>query len=110
MTSRPDLDKRAVLALLLRCGKTSREVADFLRLRGHVGRPDDGCACPVAAYLRTHGIDQVNVTRTNIEDDTPTGWSAPDQWTMPTPAAVAEFIRDFDHGVYQDLIDAEAQP
>lgn len=104
MTTRPDLDRAHIQRLIADLGNSGREVADSLRLRSHVGVREEGCQCPVANYLRAHGVDGVVVTKTDIEDDHDEQWCNPDRWSMPTPAPIAEFIREFDdQRCYDDL-------
>lgn len=103
MTTRPDLNADHIRDLLAHLGDTPDAVANSLRLRGFVGVRDDGCNCPVANYLRAHGVDEVNVTRTDIADDRTVGVH-PGYWSMPTPGPIAEFIEAFDNACkYDDL-------
>ncbi len=106
--TRPDLDRAHIQRLLAVLGNSGREVANSLRRRGFVGVREDGCRCPVANYLRSHGVVDVKVMKDEIEDDRDEQWANPDRWRMPTPEPIAEFIREFDDACLYD--DLEVQP
>lgn len=105
-----DLDPGQVRGLLAALGTTTDQIADTLRLGGHVGRRDDGTCCPVARYLTASGVPGLNVMRDDIEDASEADtWCDPDRWMIPTPGQVSGFVVAFDAGNYDDLHDPAAR-
>ena len=105
MTQKISTDEE-LAALLASLGSSADEVADALYAAGVRGKPDDATCCPVANWLSEETGFEPYVEREgvclyldiDINDEQP-------QLRAETPAAVAEFIRRFDHDGYRDLND-----
>lgn len=92
----------SALPLLIALGDTADSVASTLRAGSHRGtRSQHGC--PVAAYLRAHGVSVVGVTLRTCT--IPTG-GRPARVSLPGP--VRAFIHAFDAGRYPDLVETAA--
>lgn len=93
-----------VASLLDSLGDTSDQIADALRKRGITGLTDNVCDCPVANFLKVHGVKNPQVDRDAVglvayeERD---GSGGPLFVSMPRP--VAAFIAAFDDGMYDNL-------
>jgi hypothetical protein len=93
-----------LVALLASLGDSADEVADALYAAGVRGKPDDATCCPVANWLGQESGLEPYVEREGVclyldldeQEEQP-------QLRAETPAAVAEFIRRFDHDDYPQL-------
>ncbi len=83
-----------VQAALLELGSTSQQVADSLAARGIKGRVCSATGCPVAQYVRSRFTGPFFVDNRQVFG--PTGWHR-----LPRP--VAQFIEEFDQGMYEAL-------
>lgn len=77
-------------------GRSSAMVALNLRARGHLGRRDNGCECPIAACLREVGVPDPVVGPTQL-------WYGPKTYAVTLPQAIRVFVRRFDDGYYPTL-------
>jgi hypothetical protein len=95
-------DARRAVRLLTDLGSTGDAIADRLRALGIKGAQCFAGNCPLATYLATHGIaafvscDELSVP---VTDNVFV--------RLAVPAAAAVFIKNFDRGVYLDLVDPE---
>jgi hypothetical protein len=94
----------AVAKLLADLGDTADAIADRLRALGIKGRARQACHCPVANYIeRQSAYTGASVSRDLVlAVDPDLNYEALE---VPTPDAVAEFVRRFDDGVYLDLVE-----
>jgi hypothetical protein len=92
------------LILLVALGAIADEVAATLRAGSHTGtRTCHGC--PVAAYLRAHGVEVVGVSTRTV-----TVRVNGVRLRISLPAPVRAFLRNFDGGRYPELLAMEALP
>lgn len=91
---------RTVADLLRPLGNSCDEIAQSLQRLGITGRRHDGYNCPIAKYFRTHRYPATSATLPsglyNSIDGSIHGW-----W----PAAVVNFIFQFDRGAYPELVE-----
>jgi hypothetical protein len=77
-------------------GKTSEQVADFLKARGVKGTIGNVYSCPIANYLNSLNHKVAGVSWGSIRFQY--------GGCIDTPPAVCQFIVDFDQGKYPELI------
>lgn len=94
---------RVVRRAMYDMGATSIDVAKFLRARSVRGVPEDSDRCPVAVYLKTVVPDHVSV----YVGDTDVCVSYITDVYVPMLYGLRTFVRNFDAGLYQDLIEPE---
>lgn len=88
---------------LIELGRTADEIADRLRALEIKGVLSNPCRCPVAQFMARLGVPNSVVSRSQIEFGRGRDWHI-----ITTPGAVAAFLRNFDRGVYLDLVLTEA--
>ena len=105
-----DMHKQ-VTAALTGLGLDSDQVADALRAKGIKGRRGSECLCPIAIYLgRTvRDIHEVEVQEGELFVQFDGSDGGTESVFVPTPDAIALFVRHFDRGVYLDLVDRGAE-
>lgn len=95
-----------VCRTLAELGTNADQVADSLRARAIKGFQNFPECCPIANLLTTlPGVHDVEVSEAAIQ------FAIGDQYQeIDTPEPVEKFVRNFDDGIYLDLVDrAEAE-
>jgi hypothetical protein len=92
-------ESKSFLDALKELPEHPREIAALLIEKGIKGRKGDSRCCPIAKYL--HGVDPEGMLGCEVR----TGWIDNGKAQMPIlPLPVIQFISNFDHGDYPELI------
>jgi hypothetical protein len=98
-----------VTELFTALGDTTDKVAFSLYIAGITGRCGDTCGCPIANYLRAHGLIGIGVSPDEVTVLEPHPVFGRQRVYVTPPAAVADFIVEFDSETYPQLIQRGAR-
>lgn len=76
--------------------QSAREIADYFRSEGIRGFRMDAFSCPIAAFMQDQTGRRFSVCRDDVSTND-------DQFAFETTTPMADFIVNFDYGLYEDL-------
>jgi hypothetical protein len=79
---------------------SSSGIAGYLHMQGCFGTPRAGTECPLAAYFRKNGIENVGVGHSRVAVLAGSNTAV----MVKNPPHVRLFTQDFDNGKYPELI------
>lgn len=103
--SNMEIDKETILALLSSLGETEEKVRDYLMERGIQGKCGDPRRCPIAIFLWSNGVDTKVDTISGYGECLIVGRYMFDLEEYPALVSVFKFIRKFDAGEYEGLVE-----
>jgi hypothetical protein len=104
------MDREQVTRLFNELGTTADEVAVNLNTKGIKGIPNVGCSCPISNYLAACLHERIHATKYQLLPIDPVTKNADwRSWQIQLPDAVVQFIRNFDRGLYPEMIQQSSQ-